>query len=160
MDYDLQRCTRRCAATGRELRPGEAFYSALVEGPRGLERLDYSIEGWSSPPEGSLGWWKSQLPDAETRRPHWVPNDLMLHVFEQLEGQPERDDFRYLLALLLVRRRVLRFDEGSGEGDRGERLSFYCPRRDANYSIRAVEPDPARVEALQGELARLLTSGA
>ena len=35
LDFDIQRFTRHCHATGRELSPGEAFYSVLVsEGER------------------------------------------------------------------------------------------------------------------------------
>ena len=30
LDFEVQRCTRRCAATDRELKPGETFYSTLV----------------------------------------------------------------------------------------------------------------------------------
>ncbi len=43
IDYEIQRCTRHCAASGRELVEGETFYSVLlfprrVSGATGLCR--------------------------------------------------------------------------------------------------------------------------
>src|SRR5579863_1948158 len=54
MDYEIQRFTRHCAVTGRELAPGEEFYTALVAAGAELKRIDYSAEAWQGPPEGAL----------------------------------------------------------------------------------------------------------
>lgn len=158
MDYEVQRSTRRCAATGRDLVPGEEYFSALVEEGSDLVRRDYAKEAWQGPPEDAIGWWKSQIPSAETKRMHWAPNDVMLHFFEQLESQPHRQDMRYVLALLLVRRRVMRLEEEARD-DGGETLVLYCPRRDATYRVPVVMPDEARIDAIQEELAKLLFAG-
>lgn len=156
MEYEFQRCTRRCAATGRELAPGETFFSALVEEPAGLVRQDYAAEAWQGPPEGAVGWWKSQMPSPNDRRMHWAPNDVMLHFFEQLAEQPDKQDMRYVLALLLVRRRVLREEESETDEHGREVLVLYSPRRDQTYKVLTVIPDEARIHEIQEELAKLL----
>lgn len=84
----------------------------LAEGAE-LRRLDYSTAAWKGPPEKAAGWWKSRMPEAAARRMHWAPNDVMLHFFEQLENQPEQADMRFVLALLLIRRRVFREEDRS-----------------------------------------------
>ena len=155
MDYEIQRCTRHCAQTGRELIPEELFYSVLLEDGTQLKRLDYSIEAWKGPPEGAIGWWKSQMPSPNKRR-RWAPNDVMLRFFEELGEQAEKRDMRYVLALLLVRRRVLRQEEGEHDEHGREVLVLYCPRNENTYRIPAVLPDASRVEVIQEELARLL----
>ena len=111
MDFEVQRCTRHCAETGRELAPEEAFYSTLVAEGADVVRRDYCADAWQGPPENSLGWWKSRMPARDARKLHWAPNDVMLEYFEQLENQPEKADVRYTLALLLVRRRVARHED-------------------------------------------------
>lgn len=156
MDYEIQRCTRSCATTGRELGPGEDFYSVLVANGADLKRYDYSIEAWTGPPEGTIGWWKSQMPSPTAKRMHWAPNDVMLHFFEQLEAQSGREDMRYVLALLLVRRRVMRLEEQEHDDQGRELLVLYCPRREATYRVPVVTPDESRVQEIQEELARLL----
>jgi hypothetical protein len=156
MDYEVQRSTRHCAATGRELAPGESFYSVLVAEGADLRRCDYSVEAWQGPPAQAVGWWKAQVPDRNATRRHWAPNDLMLQFFDDLAEQPERQDMRYVLSLLLVRRRVMRLEENAKDEQGREVLVLYCPRRDANYRVPAVAPNPQRIEQIQEELARLL----
>jgi len=111
IDYEVQRCTRHCAVTGRELQPGETFYSTLSAAGAQVVRNDYSQESWQGPPEGILGWWKSHMPARDAKKMHWAPNDVMLDLLETLESQPDKQDLRYVLALLLIRRRVVRLEE-------------------------------------------------
>ncbi len=156
MDYEVQRCTRHCAVTGRELKPGEEFYSVLTAEGAELKRRDYSKEAWTGPPEGAIGWWRSQIPTPEANRLHWAPNEVILHFFEELQQQPARQDMRYVLALLLVRRRVLRLEEQEKNEQGQDVLVLYCPRREATYRVPAIVPDPSRTHEIQEELAKLL----
>ena len=153
MDYEIQSCTRRCAASGRELAPGESYYSALVPEGSGYRRYDYAEEAWKGPPEGAVGWWKSQRPDK--RRARWAPNDVLLDFFDQLEGQEQSQDLRYVLALLLVRRRVMRLEQTESTPG-GDVLVLDCPRRETTHRVPAVVPDEQRAKQIQEELARLL----
>ena len=156
IDYDIQRCSRRCAASDRELKNGEECYSVLIEQAGGIVRRDYSAEGWPGPPENAIGWWKSTVIDPNAGRMSWAPNDVMLHYFERLADDPAAEDTRYVLALLLVRRRVLRVD--GNETDAGGRplLVLYCGRNEAQYRVAEVAPTPERTAAIQQQLADLL----
>ena len=156
MDFEIERFTRQCRATGRDLAPGEAFFSVVVSEGSQVRRYDYAADAWPGPPEGAIGWWKSQRNSEETSRRHWAPNDVILDLFDRLEQQPENQDMRYVLALLLVRRRVFRTEETHDEAEGPEVLALYCPRRDATYRVPVVRPDQTRVELIQNELARLL----
>ena len=116
-DYQIQPNSRRCFVSGRELKPGEAFYSVLLEQAGRFLRREYSREAWQGPPEGaSASGWARYRP-AQDRRPP-VDDDMLLDCFARLEGQtePARVNFRYVLALLLLRRKRLKF-EGAGRGD-------------------------------------------
>ena len=65
MEYEHVHCTRRCAATGRELRPGEAFYSVLTDEAAKLVRQDYSAEAWTGPPADLDRHSRKLPPDTE-----------------------------------------------------------------------------------------------
>jgi hypothetical protein len=161
MDYQIQRCARRCAATDKELTSGEEFYSALIQHGAELVREDYCIEAWKGPPEGSIGWWKSQMPNPRAKRIGWAPNDVMLEFFEQLENEPDKADMRFVLALLLVRRRVMRQEDSYEDEDGREVIVVHCPRRDTTYKVPAVAPeDEGRTAQIQDELANLLFANA
>jgi hypothetical protein len=156
MEYEHLRCLRRCSSTGRELAPGETIFSELQAEGSKLVRRDFSAEAWTGPSAESLGWWKSVLPRRETQRVHWAPNDVMLDLLEQLAGDPAQADMRYVLALLLVRRRVCRLVETPQEPENRDLLVLYCPRREVEYRVSGVVPDRKRAKEIQDELARLL----
>jgi hypothetical protein len=156
MDYEFQRSARRCSATGREFAAGEEFFSVLVAEGLQLRRYDYAADAWQGPPAGALGCWKSQVPDHRAVRARWAPNDVLLQCFDELAERPDKQDMRYVLALLLVRRRVMRVEDQRRGPQGHEVLVLYCPRRDATYEIPAVVPDASRAETIQGELAKLL----
>ena len=154
MDYQITKATRRCATSGRELAEGEVFYSALVSEGNEVRRYDYGADAWAGAPEGVVGWWKSQVPTREAKKAKVAPSEILLELFEQLEHQPLRADMRYVLALLMVRRRILRLEE-STEGEGGA-LTLHNPRDERTHHVAAVVPDDARTLQIQEELATLL----
>jgi hypothetical protein len=156
VDFDVQRCSRQCAVTGRQLAPGETYYSALIPSGSNVERRDYSSEAWTGPPDEALGWWKSQVPTADTKKATWAPNDVMLELFDELSDTPDRADMRYVLGLLLIRRRVLRLEETERDQQGRETLLVYCPRRQTDYRVPVVMPDGERAEQIQHMLGLLL----
>jgi hypothetical protein len=159
LDFELQRCTRRCAKTDREFRPGEPFVSVLVPDGTRVKRLDYCLESWDQPPDDAIAWWKSQLPGGDGQRAVWAPHDVMLDYLQRLEGDESNADLRYVLALLMVRRRILRLEQTENEGG-SEVLVLYCPRNEAEYRVRANVPTDARAAEIQAELAQLLVTPA
>jgi hypothetical protein len=121
-------------------------------------RARHSTRCWwlKGPPPEAIGWWKSEIPDRNASRRHWAPNDVMLQFFDELAEQPDKQDMRYVLALLLVRRRVLRLEESRANEQGGEVIVVYCPRRETTYEVPAVVPEQSRIDEIQEELARLL----
>jgi hypothetical protein len=158
MDFEVDRCTRRCAVTGRDFEPGESIYSALIVDAGRVVRLDYSADAWTGPPEASLGWWKSQSPTRDAKKSHWAPNDVLLELLDA-EAAPAADDFRYVLSLLLARRRVLRLEQTEKLPDGRDVTVFYCPRNEKTYKIVTEHPSDQRAREIQQQLSQLLVPG-
>ena len=158
-DYEVHKCTRRCAASDRPLKPGDAFYSVLVAQGADVVRFDYAVEAWPGPPENAIGWWKSEVPDPRSRKIAWAPNDVMLHYFCQLEGMEGVGDTRYVLALLMIRRRIVRLEETTRNERGEEELVVFCPKSETKYVVPVQDPTPPRRQAIQEELSQLLFSG-
>ncbi|HVW47547.1 MAG TPA: hypothetical protein VHA76_10875 [Solirubrobacterales bacterium] len=158
MDYEIQRCTRHCAVSGREFNEGEEFYSVLVAEGSAVRRYDYALDAWSGAPEKALGFWKSRMPakDASASKPKLAPGEVMLQLFTELEGAADKADMRYVLALLMIRRRLLRLEETQHDEAGQETLSLYCPRDENLYEIPVVMPDEVRAQEIQEELGKLL----
>ena len=155
MEYQIQLHTRQCAVTGRELKPGERYYAALSEENGQLVRRDYSAEAWQGPPEGAFGFWTGRVPPTDERSKPRFDDDLLDECFMRLEGQtdPSRVNFRYVVALLLVRRR--RFKMESGENDDGT-MTVRCVRDGQTYSVTNPRLSEEEMSQVQDEVFQVL----
>ncbi|TWU00237.1 hypothetical protein Pla108_11840 [Botrimarina colliarenosi] len=168
IDYSVRRCTRRCAATDRELAAGESFVSVLLDEGDEVVRRDYAASAWAdlaekAPPEGAIAWWRSQMPGTGDAKP--APREALLSLLDEWADKPDQAPARYLLALLLVRRRVLRLQGESflaglqGETtDDGptETLRLVCRERDDPIEVVIAPPNAEEAPRLQERLAELL----
>ena len=132
--YEIPRTSGVCVSTGRELVPGEPYYAALVDLPDdqpsdgeenkdkagealralGLCRIDVSPEAWEEGfrPDGMFGYWKSTVPEANQKKKMFIDDAVLMNLLERLADatEPERLAFRYVLALILMRKKLLRYD--------------------------------------------------
>ena len=157
IDYQIQPSTRRCSITGRELKPGERYYSVLLEEGDKFVRKDYSVEAWQGAPEGAFSFWMGRLSPPQSKRRQPIDDEMLLDCFGRLEGQlePNRIRFRYVVALLLMRRRRLRFEETRRDGPQ-EVLVLRCTRTGVRHPV--VNPDLTDEElaAVQDEVFQAL----
>jgi hypothetical protein len=159
LDFEVQRCTRRCAATDRALEPGELCYSVLEVQGADVVRKDFAVESWSGAPDGAFGWWKARIPEPTAKKIKLAPNDVLLELFDQLAERPEQADLRYVLTLLLIRRRVMRIDLSANDNEQN-RMTVYCPKRDANFEVAVHMPTGERIDEIQNQLSELLVADA
>lgn len=155
-EFDVQPCTRVCARTGRPLADGETFYAVLVRNGAEVRREDYCLEGWPGPNEAVIGWWRARVPNRESRRPQPAPNEVLLQLFDELADRPEQADVRYVLALWLVRRRLLQLVEAEAQQPALGELQLFNPKTETTHQVPIVEPDPKRAAAIQSKLSQWL----
>jgi len=135
-DYQIQPNTRHCVVSGRELRPGEKFYSVLLQDGGKFVRHDYAAQAWHGPPDGAFSFWCGCVPAADQNRKLRIDDDLLADCFQRLEGQADaaQVNFRYVVALLLMRRRRFKFEEAHVAGGH-EEMVLRCARTGARYRV-------------------------
>lgn len=157
-DFDIQTPTvRLCAVTGRELQPGERVYGVLTDEGGRLVRRDYAAEVWSGPPAGAVAYWTGRVPASDTPRKAVFNDGLLFDCFDHLANatESEKQNFRYVVALLLMRRKRLKFEDTrrTAEGD-------VLILRDARSGKRVEVTDPRlgdqQIAATQDEVFRVL----
>ncbi len=127
--YEISRSQETCAGSGRELAVGEEHVAALLEtaGETTLSKVLYSIDAWDAGaqfPEGAtlFGFWKRRVPEAgESKKTPLVSDDEIFDLFEQL-GEATEDKqigFRYLLALMLMRKKKIELERALPANDDG-----------------------------------------
>lgn len=113
MDFNIRPVAKSCAQTGKLFQPGDICWSVLIEQEGRLVRQDFSLEGWQGPPEGAIGHWRCVISDSgETGRVN-LDADSLFDYFVQLSDSPNivQQQYRYVLSLLLLRKRRLILEE-------------------------------------------------
>lgn len=155
-EYKVSRCSRQCHQLKRPLREGEWYYSVVLEAGDEYERRDYSADAWDGPPEGAIGVWKNQMPTANERKLVLAPNEVLIDLLRQMADFPDKAKTRYLLALMMLRRKIVTHQaEGSG-AEAGEQLVVKVPADGSLIEIPTCEIGRTESEQLLEELNELL----
>lgn len=147
-DYQVARSTGRCASTDAVLEPGSTCIAALCErsvesGQEGFERLDFSLEAWESGhrPEGLFSYWKTTVPHPDAKPRIVIDETVLMDLFERLasDQRPQRLAFRFVIGLILMRKKQLKFV--GRETVNGAEFWLLQPR--GSTGVAGVDPPPA-----------------
>ena len=159
IDYDIQGPAHVCAATGRELKPGDRFYGVLAAGDGKLVRTDFAADAWPGPPAGAVAYWAGKVPAAgqKPRKPP-VNDDLLIECFDRLKGSGDPDglNFRYVAALLLMRRKRFKFEDAARDAAGRDVLIVRDARGGAIHHVIDPRLTDDQIAAVQTEVFRVL----
>ncbi len=156
-EWEIKKPLGVCFGTDREIEPKQEFYGALVETEEGLARRDFSVEYWESEHPEVYCFWRGKLADADEKKQLFVDDEMLMAFFERLEKETADDkvDFRFVLALILMRKRKLKYDSGLTEDGRDIwRLRIVGQ----NAVVDVVNPglSEEKIEQLSGQLGQIL----
>jgi hypothetical protein len=156
--YDLAAPARVCAATGRTLPPGERIVSVLTDDGGKLVRQDFSADGWPGPPPNAVAHWQGKVPTATAPKRPAVNEPLLFDCFDHLAGQtePNKVHFRYVVALLLMRRKRLKFEDVKRTADGGEVLVLRDTRGGKRVEVRDPRLSEDEIEGVQAQVFQVL----
>jgi len=126
-EFKITKSEGVCTACGQALAPGEDIVALVQTGQEELLRRDYHRACWDALGENSpandpevLGVWRSRVPHPEEKKKLLIDDSLIINFFERLDGaaDPARINFRHVLALILMRKKLLVY-EGMDRRDGG-----------------------------------------
>jgi hypothetical protein len=157
-EFEIQGPTRVCAASGRELRPGDRFVGVLTAEGGTFVRRDYAAEAWPGPLDGALAYWSGKVPADD--RPHrpFVNEAVLLDCFDRLAAATEPDglNFRYVAALLLMRKKRLKFEDVVRDESGRDVLLVRDSRGGAVHRVIDPHLTDDQIAAVQAEVFRVL----
>jgi hypothetical protein len=152
-DYPVSVAERRCSATGRALRPGERYYGVMFSTSSGFARHDFAADAWTGPPEKAVGFWSGKVPANDNRRQSIDVDSIHEHFIRLTEcDDPSKINFRYVLALLLVRRKRLRLD-----GSTASILKLTDPKTGERHEVLDPGLQAVQLTEVQAEVMSVLT---
>jgi len=111
-EWEINKPLGQCYGTGRKIEYGEEYFGALVETGEGLQRRDFCADYWEEEKPNVFCYWKTRLPHPSQKKQIFVDDEMLLAFFERLgkETEQEKVNFRFVLALILMRKRRLKYD--------------------------------------------------
>ena len=180
--YQIQRTTGVCAFTNRKLEPGETYVATLVDAPLaegekpgkddpGFVRIDISIEAWDEEkrPENMFSFWKTTVPEPSKKKKLFVDDSVLFNLLLRLadETQPQRQAFRFVIALILMRKKLLRYNKSAKQDDGTEIWSMtpkldmtkgHMGKWDEKNKLSIVDPhlDEDQIQQVSDQLGQIL----
>jgi hypothetical protein len=152
-----------CAVTGHAFQNEEPFFTALFEGTEeeGFIRRDYSVAAWETERERitPFSYWRSlyEAPAAPPKAPELAEKAGTEALLRRLvdHDDPNTDNARFILAVMLERRKLLRETDQRSLGD--ARLRIYEHARTGEvFIIRDPQLRLEQIDSVQREVADLL----
>lgn len=159
-DWEINKPLGQCFGNGRKIEHGEEYFGALVETEEGLQRRDFCAEYWESENPQVFCYWKTRLPEPGQKKQLFVDDQMLMTFFERLgnETDQEKVNFRFVLTLILMRKKLLKYDEGRTE-DGKEIWRLRIPGdKSAGNTVEVVNPhlDEEQIEQLSSQIGEIL----
>ena len=156
-EWEVDKPLGQCCGTGRKIEYGEEYFGALVEIDEGLQRRDFCADYWESEKPNVFCYWRSKLPHPDQKKQIFVDDEMLMAFFERLENETgqEKVNFRFVLALILMRKRRLKYDATRVEnGKEIWRLRIVGEKE----IVEVVNPhlDEEQVEQLSSQIGQIL----
>ena len=118
-EWEINKPLGQCHGTNRKIEYGEEYFGALVATEEGLQRWDFCADYWESEKPDVFCYWKTRLPEPGQKKQLFVDDQMLMAFFERLEKETEQErvNFRFVLALILMRKRILKYDETKNVDD-------------------------------------------
>ena len=156
--YDVPRPAGHCAVTGRKIEAGEKFFAAIRETPEGMERVDVAPEAWENFDRSNLlAFWQTVMPEHEVKKKVFVDDEVLCTLFERLADatEPVKINFRFVLGLILMRKRLIIY-ENTRQEDGREIWQVRFKGREEMMDLLNPKLDESQIQDVSNQLGEIL----
>jgi hypothetical protein len=156
-EWEIDKPLGQCYGTNRTIEAGEEYVSTLIETEQGLERRDFCLDYWNSEKPEVFCYWKTKLPHPDQKKHVFVDDEMLMTFFERLEKETEQEkiNFRFVLALVLMRKRRLKYD-GSRTEDGKEIWQLRITGEKELVEVINPNLDDEQIEQLTSQIGEIL----
>lgn len=167
-EWKIKGRSHACCVTGEPFTENEPFFTALFEDDSdedGFIRRDYSVAAWQQerPNLHPFSHWRStyEPPSSEPVRRDVVERESAESLLRRLieEDDPLTDNTRFILALMLERRKILRETDTRSLGSTRLRIYEHAKTGEV-FIVRDPELKLDQLDSIQREVGSLLAGRA
>ncbi len=157
-EWEIDKSVGQCYGTGNAIADGEEYFAALVETEQGFQRRDFCVDYWEQQKPEVYCYWKTRRPSTDKKKQMFIDEEMLMAFFERLaeETEPEKINFRFVLALILMRKRRLKYDSSKTDGG-NEVWRLRVVGRDSEFAD-VINPrlDEGQVDELSSQVGQIL----
>ena len=155
--WQIARSSGVCAGTGKKLEPGDEYYAAIIDKGTSFERVDYSCQYWQEHEPKVYSFWKTHIPLPNQKKKMFVDDGILINFFERLADEKEqiKINFRFVLALILMRKRLLKYEDSQRDGNQ-EIWKMCFVREKQIHEVVNPQLDNEQIEQVSQELSSIL----
>ncbi|MBB5038414.1 hypothetical protein [Prosthecobacter dejongeii] len=164
-NWSIRSRSHQCALSGRAFVEGEVFHTAIYFDPEtgGYLRRDVGLDSWKAElaERTPIAYWRTTYtPQVTEQRPEVTSKESAMALLQRFveEDEPQTEDARYILALMLERKRILS-PTASKETEQGKMLFYENKKTSEVFMIRDPELRLDELAQMQDEVAMLLGFG-
>ena len=164
-NWHIRSRSHQCALSGRPFVDGETFHTAIYfdTETNGYMRRDVALDVWEqeTSERQPIAYWKSiYSPQMTEERPEVATKENAMSLLQRFieEDEPRTENARYILALMLERKRILT-PTASRETENGKMLFYENKKTGEVVMVRDPELRLDELAVVQEEVAMLLGFG-
>lgn len=164
-NWSIRSRSHQCALTGRPFEEGEDFHTAIYFDPEtsGYMRRDVALDAWEQEisERKPLAYWRATYtPNVVEEKPEVASKESAMSLLQRFieEDEPATENARYILALMLERKRILT-PTAAKETEQGRMLFYENKKTSEVFILRDPELHLDELVQVQDEVATLLGFG-
>ncbi|MCE5327651.1 MAG: hypothetical protein LLG01_14695 [Planctomycetaceae bacterium] len=162
-EYKIAKTEALCRNCQAAIGPGEELVAAVREQDGEFLREDYCLKCLdavpSAPQPDVYAVWRTKVPAATEKKKRLLVDDsVLLSFFQRLDGSddPVKIDFRYVLALVLMRKKLLAYDRSRRVEGGGEIWSVHLRKTGEPYEVIDPKLDEDRIAQVSQSLSDII----
>ena len=158
MEWSINRGSHVCYLCEKTFPEEEVYLSALYDENNEFLRKDFCDECWDKrDSENCFSHWKTKISKKPEKVERYAKIDVFYDLFNKLENEKDlsRVNFRYVLSLYLMRKKVLKL-KSSHKSNENEYLVLYNVREDNDTEVLNPKLNEEEVLAVTDEIGKLV----
>jgi hypothetical protein len=156
-EWEINRPLGQCSGSGEDIETGQDYFATLVQTDEGLKRRDFSVAYWNENKPEVFCYWKTKLASPDEKKQIFIDDEMLMAFFERLaeETDEEKIKFRFVLTLILMRKRRLKYESSRLEDDK-EIWSLRIAGTKDNAEVINPHLEEQQIEQLSSQLGQIL----
>ena len=158
MEWYINKGSRVCVLCERTFAEEDVYLSALYDENNDFIRKDFCVECWDKKGEGDIfSYWKTKVPKKPETVQRYANIDVFYDLFNKLEFENDvsRVNFRYVLSLYLMRKKVLKL-KTSLKSNGKEYLVLHNVKEGSDTEVLKPQLSKEEVLAVTDEIGKLV----